>query len=529
MHYQNSTPDSVESYLFGIRDILPAVDTLLSRYETAKLRDYVSHLSQPNTPAFQGNQDFITEVANYTRETLGPELGEAISEDLREIPQVLTANHHGIDTFAQSTQSNLLFSMRNRADGNPAKTVPILACGSVPLNNLTYPRGLLVYASIVASGNSGICKIPLFPDSFKRKLVSVAGPFTAEMICRARGRAKKLIESDQLDRSLESTLHMVFDDFSSVCHDYPDYSRQATVVNNRFWRHLFRDRSCRSELVYIELENIVCRLLEKDLFDKSTICHQLMFDPELRARLIENLDGQRGCWQYEKLLRRCSSSDAVEGFNMADSAQGTMFFWGVDTKGRKIPLCFMESGNGNGVELRGIDDGGQLWTHPFTPADIARGLQDGHLLPSIFTSYLLISIARGISCIGGYYQADYLPIMRKAVLETLRSKSGKTVKTIVTGKLRSDLYLSGMQAIGLKADGHLLPAGPLEIIASGGLDVEQYEQIGEVTVLQSHIASLYDTIMDVIPPGSDLSRAKKEVTKLVHDTVGSKIITISLD
>ena len=85
------------------------MDALLSRYGSVKLRDYVAQLDQLYTPGFQGNDDFITEVANYTRETLGPELGEAISEDLREMPQVLTANHHGIDTFAQSTQSNLLF------------------------------------------------------------------------------------------------------------------------------------------------------------------------------------------------------------------------------------------------------------------------------------------------------------------------------------------------------------------------------------------------------------------------------------
>ncbi len=507
---------------------MPAVDALLSRFETTKLRDYVTQLDQPHSPGFQDNQDFIAEIANYTHETLGSELGKAISEDLREMPQVLTANHHGIDTFAQSTQSNLLFSMRKRGDGKPAKTIPVLACGSVPMNNLTYPRGLLVYAGTSASGNGGICKLPLFPDSYKRKLVSVAGPFTAEMIGRSRARVKKLVEDGKLERSLESALNTVFDDFADVGQDFPGYGRQATVVNHRFWQRLFRDRCCRSELVYIELESIVRQLLGKDLFDKSTICHQLMFDPELRGRLIENLDGQRGCWQYEKLVRRFSSSTAEESVNGTDSAQGTMFFWGVDAKGRKVPLCIVEDEKGTGVDLRGIDDRGQLWTNPFTPADIVRGLQDGRLLPSIFTSYLLISIARGVSCIGGYYQADYLPIMQKAVIKTLRGNTRETVKTIGTKKLRPDLYLSGMQTIGLKTGGQLLPAGPLEIIASGGLDTEQYEKVGEVTVLQSHIASLYDTIMDVVPQGSDFSRAKEEITKLVHDAVGSNIVTISI-
>lgn len=353
-----------------MREILPAVDALLARFESAKLRDYVAQLEQPDSFAFQGNQDFITEIAAYTRETLGSDLAEAISGELRERPQVLTANHHGIDTFAQSTQSNLLFSMRKRLDGKPVKTVPVLACGSVPLNNLTYPRGLLVYAGTSVPGDGGICKLPIFPDSYKRKLVSVVGPFTAEMLCRSRDRANRLVADYKLGGALEAAINTVFDDFANVGQAFIGYGRQATVVNHRFWQRLFRGRSCRSELVYIEIESIVSRLLEKDLFDKSTICHQLMFDPELRRQLIENLDGQRGCWQYEKLLRRCPAAAAVKGFNEADSAQGTMFFWGVDAKGRKIPLCIMEDENATGVELRGLDDSGQLWAYPFTAADM---------------------------------------------------------------------------------------------------------------------------------------------------------------
>jgi hypothetical protein len=291
---------------------------------------------------------------------------------------------------------------------------------------------------------------------------------------------------------------------------------------------LFQDGVRRSDLVYLELENIVCRLLEKDLFDPSTISHQLLFDPELRGRLIENLDGQRGCWHHEKLSMRCSDSSDVKGQNTTDSTQGTIFFWGVDEKGRKIPLGLVEGSKTTSAELRGIDDSEKLFTCPFTPADINRGLQDGRLLPSIFTSYLLVSIARGISCIGGYYQAEYLPIMRTAVIDTLRSNSGKTIKTFDSGKLRLDPYLSGMQTIGLKTGSQLFPAGPLEIIASGGLSAEQLQQVGGVTVLQSHIASLYDTMTDVAPQRGDYNLQKKEISRLVHDAVGSKILTISL-
>jgi len=507
---------------------LPAVDALLSRFGSTQLRDYVLQLNQPDLSGFQSNQDFITEIANYTDEALGSSLGSAIADDLQDMPQVLTANHHGIDTFAQSVQSNLLFSMRKRADGKPAKTIPVLACGSVPLNNLTYPRGLLIYADGAASSNDGICKFPLFPDSYKRKLVSVAGPLTGEMLDRSRIRAGKLVDENKLQGSLESALRAVLDDFASLGEKFDAYGRQATAMNHLLWQRLFQCPDRGPELVYVELEAIVSRLLETDLFDKSTICHQLMFDPVMRRRLIGSLDGQRGCWQYDQLLRRCSDSDSEQVISAANSATGTVFFWGVDAKSRKIPLCVVENAGGTGADLRGMDDRGQLWTIPFTPADIARCLQEGRLLPSIFTSYLVVSIARGVSCIGGYYQADYLPVMRKAVLETLRSNSGDTVKAIDTGKIRSDLYLSGMQTIALKKDGQLLPVGPLEIIASGGLSQDQCEQIGEITVLHSHIASLYDTVMDVVPENGKFIREKMQISKLVYDAVGDNISIISM-
>ncbi len=522
MHFKTDRPGSLDTYFSGIRDLLPAVDALISSHRATKLRDYVESLGHERAPGLQGNRDFVAEVADYTRATLGPELGAAIAEELEESPQVLTANHHGIDTFAQSTQSNLLFSLRRRADGSAVKTIPVLACGSVPLNNLTYPRGLLIYACNAIKGASGICRLPVFPDRCKRQLVSAVEPFSAEMLVRARRRARKLIDDDRLIRSVGPALESVFGDLDRVGQAFPGYARQATVVNRRLWRRLFRGRSCRSELVYVELESIACRLLERDLFDRSTILHQLLFDPDLRRRLIENLDGERGCWQSEQLSRR-SAADATR----ADSAMGTMFFWGVDAKGRQVPLRVVDSRDGAGPELRGTDDGGNAWAIRLDPDDISRGLRDRRLLPSIFTSYLLIAIARGVSCIGGYYQADYLPVMRGAVGEVLGN--ARASKTEARGNgCGPDPYLSGMQAVGFGIGDRLLPAGPIEIIASGGLGDEQYHRIGDVTVWHSHIASLLDFVTDLAPRSHDIYRLEHDVSRLVHERVGDEILTISL-
>ncbi len=521
LHFNPDSPGSLETYLAGVRGMLPAVDALISRYESTELSRYVGALERRRLPALQCKQDFIAEVVRQTSEALGPDVGALIEQDLLDTPQVLTANHHGIDTFAQSTQSNLLFSLRRRSDGTPMRTVPVLACGSVPLNNLTYPRGLLIYA---AAGEDSMLRLPIFPDSAKRRLVSVADAFTLEMLERARIRADALRQREKLDSSMASAVGTVLDEFGQLARGYPGYGKQATVANSLMWRRLFRSRFRQSELVYIELESVVGHLLEADLFDSRSICHQLLFDPELRRNLVEKLDGQRGCWQHDRLAGRRANSEPAGG---SETAMGTMFFWGVDSRGRQVPLYVAENGDRD-PQLRGVAARGDTWGIPLTPESILREVRQRRLLPSIFTSYLLIAIARGISCVGGYYQADYLPTMRQAVFTVLHGASRSGDDGGEAGEFVSDWYLSGMQTIGIRAGDRLMPAGPLEMIACGGLDEEQYARIGEVTVYQSHVASLFDIVMDVAPRGHDFYGAHDEIARLVCSSVGEKIVTISM-
>ena len=42
----------------------------------------------------------------------------------------------------------------------------------------------------------------------------------------------------------------------------------------------------------------------------------------------------------------------------------------------------------------------------------------------------------------------------------------------------------------------LLPAGPIEIIASGGLSRGQFEQMSSLTVRDAHLAGLIETLPD---------------------------------
>jgi hypothetical protein len=139
------------------------------------------------------------------------------------------------------------------------------------------------------------------------------------------------------------------------------------------------------------------------------------------------------------------------------------------------------------------------WSYDFSVSDLTQALSNGKLVPSLFTSYTTISFARGITCIGGYYQSSYLPEMQLGIVDVLNQCGDKKIAERIAA-IPTDGYLSGMQAVtNVIGDEYQIPAGPLEIIASGGISHQDYESISGINVYDAHVASLCDTVIDVIP------------------------------
>jgi len=121
------------------------------------------------------------------------------------------------------------------------------------------------------------------------------------------------------------------------------------------------------------------------------------------------------------------------------------------------------------------------------------------MLPSIFSCFLVMALARGMTCVGGYYQADYLPKMQAGVVDALRSVEGYQAIALKVGLSCCDRYLSGMQMVMNEQDKGLIPAGPIEVIAQGGLSDADLDHIESMTLLEGHYGSLVETLPDLIP------------------------------
>jgi hypothetical protein len=203
---------------------------------------------------------------------------------------------------------------------------------------------------------------------------------------------------------------------------------------------------------------------------------------------------------------------------------GTMFFWGVDRGDRKFPL-WHGTVDGPLEILRGVDDRGTLWEIPFTVDSIIEGLRQNMLIPSLFTSFLTIALARGMVLWGGYYQAEYLPAIQQGVLRALKKTSGYELAVETIEQVPTNGYLSGMQTVMTEArKGHLVPAGPLEIIARGGLDADELERMGALLIRDAHAASLFETVSDLVAWEPGETDWKNVLSVECHQTLRDKIV-----
>ena len=504
---------SPEHYLDIVCSHSPVVCRTIEEYGDVLLADFLKDLAPDAGPSFQQRTDLVAVVYRYAAPLLGESMARKASQDLAASPVVLTANHHGVDFFAQSVQGSLFFSLY-KSNGNASRaTVPIFSCGSVPLDNLTYPLGLLLYHVNAAELGTLPKKMPVFSNRFRRTMVSVSGPIEETMVKRAEARVDKMVREKKISPALEPHLQQIFqeDYCSPAVMDLPSYSLQSVVLNNRIWKRLFSKPLTAPEIVYLELEKIVLMLLEFDLLNPESLAWCVMFDSELRKAVLRELDRAKLCWNLNKLKQRLRMDRLDSSKKKALNNCGTVLFWGINPSGRRIPL-YLETHGKNGQMLRGIDDRDNLWELPFTPQSILNALNQNHLLPSLFTCFLVLSFARGITCVGGYFQCEYLPMMQEGLVKALQKTPGyHDIADLVEG-VATDTYLSGMQAVmtRIKED-TLIPAGPIEIIAGGGLTDDDIQQILSLTVRDAHLASLFETVPDVVPWAIKMPDWKKQL------------------
>jgi hypothetical protein len=490
-----------ECYLEVALEHSPILNRVVGEYGEASLKDYLSKLRPNEEGGYQDREDLIDIVYQYTKRLLGDVVALQTAKDFSENPIVLTANHHGVDYFSHSFQASLLFSLYRQLHANSMRTVPVLACGNIPLDNATYPQGMFFYA--VPHGQLGRLpmRLPVFPNRLRRQLVSSAQPFDSDMVERAEKRLAKMVQEAQIASVLREAAGSILsvDYRRSWVVDQSCYSDQAVLLNNLIWKRVFHSDRQPVELVYLELEKIVEQVLQIDLRNPNSLIYQVMFEPALRESVLHELDGARACWDLHALKRRSLFGQLNDAGQIGGNGSGTLFFWGVNEGGRRIPLFLTSSGD-QCFSFIGIDDHRHTWQLSCTPEAILAALSEGRLLPSLFSCFLVLALARGVRCIGSYFQGEYLPNMQKGLVNALNQIPGYHEIARRVETIKPNFYLSGMLPVMTLVDNDfIVPAGPVEILAGGGLTDDDIEKILSIKVRDAHVASLLETLPDFMP------------------------------
>jgi hypothetical protein len=483
-------PSDLEGWLERVGQALPVVKRTLEQYGDLTVEEYLATQNQFSEVSFQPREDVAEVLYEHTQGLLGEEVARRTADEFLANPVVLTANHHGVDYFAQSVQGTLLFSWRN-INGKPATTIPVLACANVPLDNLTYPRGLILYPRV-----NGVEKpitpirIPLFPDKIKREIVSCVRGINAQGVDNAKKRIRKLECSETYKTFVIDWL----DRFYSLSeHLENTYAEQSVVINHQIWRLLNSHVSSKADLVYVELEKASTSLILRDIDNPKSLFSLLAFNQSCREKLIATLDEKKNCWSFETLLSRIENEEVSKS---PFSASGTFLFWGIDQKNRRIPLCLVDEG---GLKLKGRDDSGVLFSLPFTEDTLRFSLENQTIIPSVFTCLLVLLFARGVTGLGGYYQADYLLTMEEGILQSISADERLRDTLDPLKNVNTAGYLSGIQMVFNVESDQVAPLGVIEMAEKKSLNDLSISQLKTLTIKDAHIASLVDTVCDAIP------------------------------
>lgn len=514
-------PHSMSVLLEQVLERLPGVRRAVERHGHDSLARYAALLRRPDPasphPPLQSPDDLLERAHARTGRLLGPERADALAEALGASLSALTANHHGLDCLAQSVQGVLSYAVGSDAH------CPVLACGMVPLSSFSYPRGLCLSRMDPDTGAS--LRVPVFPSSMRYVLVHAAPPLTSDMASRAAGRAaalgrQGLVTGDEARFMADFLDRDCLDPAVLAC---PRYADQAVVLQARLLDRLLPQGP---RVTVLELEDLAVDLLLEDL-GRDCLASAVCLDGRLRSMVLDALDGVEGCWNQSLL-----AGLAREGGGQNDRAgAGTALFWGLDAKGRRVPLACVGSGPEAMLAGQALASSGgraERLEVPLRVDALLQALRQGRLAPGLFLSYAVIGFARGLRCCGGVFQTDYMTRMRGGLAEALLAHGAASEARAVSA-VAVDNFIAGPEVAfleghdGLRAAGPR-PAGLIELAARGGLDRAALEAAGRLTLRQGLLAGLVDLAEEFVPPEQRPRGWRDDVARWLKEQPGVVLV-----
>ena len=415
----------------------PAAAELLRQHGSESILSYLGQLRHKPLPDILPSEDLLTEVRDYFTPFFGAETAEECMNVLRRRRCLSTANHHHPAFEYMTVQDTILCDQWLRLQGETGAVVPILAAANPRLTSTVYPRGMLVYD---CAAPEGCLRLPFYPFKLRHACVAAVEGISPDMAGSALSRLRQETRRGSVTPRTAETIERFCREvlLSDSVQRYGTLREQTTVINAMLSQRYFTDR--KPQYLWMPMETLTARLLEKDLQTEASLTCQLLFRQELRASLLQALDGVSGCWTGD--------------------TGGTHLFWGLDRRAVLFPLRLHEEAGKAVLTGRTM---GETVTIPFTPQALTDGLWDGTLLPGLFLCFLELHFLRDFTVFGGFYQPTYLGEMRRGLVQVLRKTDGYETEAAIIEAKRNAMTL-GLIYLLRSREGGSFPVSTVELL-----------------------------------------------------------------
>lgn len=247
----------------------------------------------------------------------------------------------------------------------------------------------------------------------------------------------------------------------------PTYSEQITKSNFHLWKKFFEVSNVTPpNLIYLEVESLVNRLLiEYHIFSHTIITH-FLFDPEYDPLIYQYFEGIMGAFSRKEKW-------------------GTYLFWALP-KGAKYRMQLWKEGN-----FLVTEDGS--YKIELTPENIKKALDSKELLPSMMLCFIVLSFYYGLKCLGGFSQTNYLTLMKNAYIKMQvdlgNYRSIEVCARAQTKEMGGDFTIAFLGG----PKGEMVPATGLDLILYGN------EQTWSCLIEESKLITLQDGVSALMP------------------------------
>jgi hypothetical protein len=383
--------------------------------------------------------ELVEVIKNRTAEVLGIASAEEIEKTLKMAYSVSTADHHGPICHPFFLNGNILSALpAMQTPEQRSKSIAVLACANVSLNNSSFPRGILFH-----SANGQMEQVPIVSAQYGMRPVLAHPGYDMEDLLRACRIVQAKIKCRAIDKTTGEKLISVLDQVygQAIALGAKDYCAQISITNADLWRKFFSSSSVQvPELICLAQEQLVGDLLAKHLLEKKTFVYELFGTIDGWEQVKKYFDGKEGA------------------FNTA-ARKGTFLFWAITGAEKKRQQVWYQR-----QRLETVD--GSLSVECTVEALVAK-MQTGELVPSMLVTFIVLSFYYGLVCRGGFFQPSYLTSLKEAYVTMLNDlgmvEEAAAVQSVETKQMGADMALSFAR----NKSGKLVQAAGLDLFLYG--------------------------------------------------------------